>query len=352
MGQDDTYDDGFWYREGKFSAPVYYGDPENDGKRYSDDPNGAWPAWTWGHPEADPFVSAGDAGDNLGGAAGIGMGGFGMGDGNKIKADDSSYFYPIAFMGVNNYKNSSFGTYASDVSWSVVLYDKNHKEVFKKNYTTTAYYWETANFQLPSRGLICPRSSVDAGEVVNDLAYNQAVKDNIFSGWPLMGLDVDFVGDGKQDATACADAIKLKDQEMHDTFTVKPMPFMPGKKYELTFDGPYIYDASAAGCPAVNEEGLPDTAQKWPASCFKKVDTIWADEAGKTRAFMRMTLKEADRDMNPCHIKPFVPHLEGTLKEKADKMMQNMLKKCDMTLQEVKEKADDAQDCDMGELHG
>jgi len=353
-GQDDLYDDGFWYREGKFSSSVYYGDPENDGKSYADDPNGAWPAWTWGHPEADPFVSASDSGDDLGGAAGIGMGGFGVGDGSKIKADDSSYFYPIAFMGVNNYKNSSFGTYASDVSWNVVLYDKNHKEVFKKNYTTTAYYWETINFQNSNYGVICPRSTVDTGEVINDLAYNSAIHDNITQYWPVSGMDIDFVGDGKKDTIICSDAVKLKDQFMTDTFTYRPygMEFGPGKKYELTFDGPYVYDASAAGCPAVNEEGIPDTVEKWPASCFKKVDTIWAEEGSKTRAFMRMTLKEADQDITLCHIKSFVPHLEGTLKEKADKMMQNILKKCNTSLEEVKKNVEDNGGCDVSGFHG
>jgi hypothetical protein len=83
-GKDDTYSDGFWWREGSFSSPVYYGDPENDGKRYADDPNGAWPAWTWGRPEADPFVSANGAGDNLGGGSCICLGGFGIGDVYKI----------------------------------------------------------------------------------------------------------------------------------------------------------------------------------------------------------------------------------------------------------------------------
>jgi len=360
-GQDDTYDDGFWWREGKFSSNVYYGDPENDGKRYADDPNGAYPAWTWGRPEADPFVSANGSGDNIGGAAGIGLGGFGMGDGNKIKAGDTDTFYPLDFTEVNNFRNSSYGSYASDISWNVAIYDKDHNEVFKKNYTTTMYYWETINFQKASYGLICPRSSVDAGEVVNDLAYNQAVKDNIFSKWPVTGFDVDFVSDGAGDATACADAVKLKDSNMTDTFTVsKKMMGMaiPGseKKYELSFDGPYIYDANKEGCPATTEEGLPDTAEKWPAECFTKVDTIWADEKGTTQAFMRMSVTEVEDDKcnikmpeMPCDVK--LPSCD-TVEQKEKSLIDGMMKKCNTTLKKAKEAVDDAQDCDFSGLEG
>jgi len=357
LGKDDTYDDGFWYREGAFSAPVYYGDPENDGKRYADDPNGAWPAWTWGRPEADPFVSANGAGDDLGGAAGIGLGGFGMGDGNKIKAGDSDTFYPLNFIEVNNYKNSFYGSYASDVSWNVAIYDKDHNEVFKKNYTTTMYYWESINYQNSKYGLICPRSSVDAGETINDLAYNQAVKDNIFSGWPANGLDVDFVGDGASDETACADPVKLKDSNMTDTFSVKKFMFGPEKKYQVNFDGPYVYDATKAGCPAVNEEGLPDTAQKWPAECFEKVDTLWADEGQKTRAFMRMSITEADSDcdMNMNAGMPDMGTVCDTVKtveQKAQDTINSMMQKANTTLEQAKKAVEDAQDCDFSNLAG
>jgi len=354
-GQDDTYSDGFWWREGKFSSNVYYGDPENDGKRYADDPNGAYPAWTWGRPEADPFVSANGAGDNLGGAAGIGLGGFGMGDGNKLKAGDTDTFYPLNFIEVNNYVNSFMGSYASDVSWNVAIYDKDHNEVFKKNYTTTMYYWETKNFQYPKYGMICPRSSVDKGEVVNDLAYNSAIHDNIWNRWPKTGLDIDFVSDGSSDATACADAVKLKDTSMTDTFTVKnsmmkDMPMigsMTEKKYQLSFDGPYIYDDSKAGCPAVNEQGLPDTLEKWPAECFEKVDTIWADEAGKTRAFMRMTVTEVEDDN--CGIK--MPEMPCDIKLPQPKsLIDSMMQKAGTTLDKAKKAVEDAQDCDFSGL--
>ena len=351
-GTDDVDSDGFWYREGEFSAPVYYGDPENDGKRYADDPNGAWPAWTWGHPEADPFISASGSGDDLGGAAGIGLGGFGMGEGNKIKAGDDAAFYPLNFMGVNNFRNSSFGTYASDVSWNVVIYDKNHKEVFKKNYTTTAYYWETLNYQNSKYGIICPRTSVEAGETINDLTYNSAIHNDITSRWPIMGLDIDFIGDGKQDMTACADAIKLKDQLMSDTFTVKKHPFMPGKKYELVFEGPYIYDASGEDCPAINEEGLPDTLDKWSASCFKRVDTIWAHEADKTRAFMRMTLKEVKHENNNCHMKPVMPDVDEKQKEKAKDLLHKMIKKCNTTIEKVQKNIKEMNGCAFNGSHG
>ena len=361
VGQDDTYDDGFWYREGKFSSDVYYGDPENDGKRYADDPNGAWPAWTWGRPEADPFVSANGAGDELGGAAGIGLGGFGMGDGNKIKAGDTDTFYPLDFTEVNNFRNSSFGSYASDVSWNVVIYDKDHNEVFKKNYTTTMYYWETLNFQREKWGIVCPRSSVDAGEVVNDLTYNTTVHNDITTRWPISGLDVNFVSDGGSDASACADAVKLKDSSMTDTFTVSKTIMgqaIPGteKKYQLSFDGPYIYDASKDGCPAVNEQGLPDTAEKWPAECFTKVDTIWADEKGTTQAFMRMSVTEVKDDKcnikmpeMPCHVK--LPKCD-TVEQKAKSLINGMMKKCNTTLKKAKEAVDNAQDCDFSGLEG
>ncbi|GEM_PF-5406715 len=356
-GKDDTTQDGFWWREGKFSANVYYGDMENDGKRYADDPNGAYPAWTWGHPEKAPFVSEDGAGDDIGGSNGIGLGGFGMGEGNKLKAGDTDTFYPLNFIEVNNYKNSFVGTHSSDVSWNVAIYDKDHNEVFKKNYTTTMYYWETINFQRDSWGLICPRSSVDAGEVVNDLAYDTAVHENILSGWPAYGLDIDFKGDGVTDAVACADAMKIKDTSMTDTFTVsKKMMGMtiPGseKEYQLSFDGPYIYDASKEGCPAVNEQGLPNTTDKWPAECFQKVDTIWTDEESKTRAFMRMSVTEVEDDN--CGIKmPEMPcNMELPMEEKVKSTINNMMQKCNTTLEQAQQAVEDAQDCDMPELRG
>ena len=352
-GKDDTYQDGPWWREGKFSSDVYYGDMENDGKRYADDPNGAWPAWTWGRVEADPFVSEGGAGDSLGGASGIGLGGFGMGDGNKIKAGDTDTFYPLNFIEVNNHKNHIGGTYTSDVSWNVAIYDKDHNEVFKKNYTTTMYYWETINFQRDSMGIVCPRNSVDAGEVVNDLAYNSAVH-SFWNIWPDKGLDIDFKSDGVAESKACSDAVKLKDTTMTDTFTVsKSMMGMaiPGseKKYELSFDGPYIYDASKDGCPAVNEQGLPDTAEKWSAECFQKVDTIWADEAGETRAFMRMTVTEVDDDN--CGIK--MPEMPCDVKLPQPKpLIDSMMQKAGTTLDQAKQTIEDAQDCDLSGLQG
>jgi hypothetical protein len=354
-GKDDTYSDGFWWREGSFSSPVYYGDPENDGKRYADDPNGAWPAWTWGRPEADPFVSANGAGDDLGGAAGIGLGGFGMGDGNKIKAGESDTFYPLNFIEVNNFTNSFGGSYASDVSWNVAIYDKDHNEVFKKNYTTTMYYWETVNYQRDSWGLVCPRSSVDAGEIVNDLAYNTAVHDNLTSRWPLTGLDIDFIGDGVADEIVCADGVKLKDNNITDTFSVKKFMFGPEKKYNISFDGPYVYDATKAGCPAVNEEGLPDTAEKWPAECFEKVDTIWADEKQTTRAFMRMNITEADSDcdMN-MNMNANMPNTGAacdtvkTLEEKTKDTLDCMMKKANTTVEQAKQAAESIDLCNIG----
>ncbi len=354
-GQDDTYDDGFWYREGPFSAPVYYGDPENDGKRYADDPNGAWPAWTWGHPEADPFVSAGGPGDNLGGAAGIGTGGFGMGDGNKIKVDDNASFYPITFVEVNNNRNSFFGSYSAKVSWNVALYDKKHNEVFKKNYTTTLSYWETLNFQYTPIGIVCPRSSVAAGETINDLAYSQTIHDEISSRWPVSGLDVTFVGDGKSDAEACADAVQLADTYKEDTFSVRPFRFGPAKKYKIVFDGPYIYDETKEGCPALNEEGLPDTTEKWPAQCFERVETLWADEGVKTRAFMRMHISEVKQ--NPCEMgmKFFKSSKAGmasrfraqqeSLEQKKEEVKGCLEKNLDHALETTEDNLDAAQSC-------
>jgi len=360
LGKDDTYEDGPWWREGKFSSNVYYGDPENDGKRYADDPNGAWPAWTWGRIEKDPFVSEGGAGDELGGSAGIGLGGFGMGDGNKIKAGDTDTFYPLNFIEVNN-DTSPKSSHSSEVSWNVAIYDKDHNEVFKKNYTTTMYYWETFNFQKESMGIICPRSSVDAGELVNDLAYNTAIHNDITHYWPIYGLDIDFQGDGKSDTLMCADAVKLKDTAMTDTFTVsKSMMGMtiPGteKTYELSFDGPYIYDATKAGCPAVNEQGLPDTADKWPAECFTKVDTIWTDEKDKTQAFMRMSITEKeDNDCGmkmpemPCNVT--LPSCDS-VEEKAKNTINRMMEKCNTTLEQAQQAAQNAQNCDFSGLEG
>jgi hypothetical protein len=341
-GKDDVTQDGFWWREGPFSAPVYYGDPENDDKRYTDDPNGAWPAWTWGHPERHPFISEGGEGDDIGGSNGIGLGGFGMGDGNKIKAGDSDVFYPLNFSEINNYKNSFYGSMSSDVSWNVVVYDKDHNEVFKKNYTTTMYYWETFNFQSDKYGIVCPRSSADAGETINDLAYNTAVHENITSRWPIFGLDVDFKGDGKTDADMCADAVKIKDTEMTDTFSVKQSVFGSEKKYNISFDGPYVYDATKAGCPAVNEEGLPVTAEKWSAECFEKVDTLWTDEMDKTRAFMRMSITEADSDcdMDMNVTMPDIGTVYDTVKtldQKVKDTLDSMMQKANTTVEQAKQ---------------
>jgi len=356
-GKDDVTQDGFWWREGEFSSPVYYGDPENDGKRYADDPNGAWPAWTWGHPEKAPFVSEGGEGDDIGGSNGIGLGGFGMGDGNKLKAGDTDTFYPLEFMEVNNYKNSFVGSHSSDVSWNVVIYDKDHNEVFKKNYTTTMYYWETFNFQSSKYGIVCPRSSVDAGEIVNDLAYDTAVHNDITHYWPIFGLDVDFKGDGKTDTLMCADAVKIKDDNVTDTFTVsKKMMGMaiPGseKKYELSFDGPYIYDATKDGCPEVNEQGLPDTAEKWPAECFTKVDTLWTDEESKTRAFMRMSVTEVKDDKCDISMPEMPCSVNIPMEEKVKSTINNMMQKAGTTLEQAQQAVEDAQDCIIPGLKG
>jgi hypothetical protein len=248
------------------------------------------------------------------------------------------------------------------VSWNVVVYDKDHNEVFKKNYTTTMYYWETINFQRDSWGLICPRSSVDSGEIINDVAYATAVHNDIFSRWPIYGLDVDFKGDGVADAEACADAVKLKDTEMTDTFSVKQFMFGPEKKYNISFDGPYVYDATKAGCPAVNEEGLPNTAQKWPAECFQKVDTLWTDEMDKTRAFMRMSITEVEDDNcdmptmpeMPCDIEmPSMPNMGAacdtvkTVEQKAKDTLDCMMKKANTTLEQAKEAVEKANVCDI-----
>jgi hypothetical protein len=219
------------------------------------------------------------------------------------------------------------------------------------------YYWETVNYQRDSWGLVCPRSSADAGEIVNDLAYNTAVHDNLTSRWPLTGLDIDFIGDGAADEIVCADGVKLKDNNITDTFSVKKFMFGPEKKYNISFDGPYVYDATKAGCPAVNEEGLPDTAEKWSAECFEKVDTIWADEHKKTRAFMRMSITEddSDYDMNMNVAMPDIGTVCDTVKtldQKVKDTLDSMMKKANTTVEKAKKAMEDAQDCDFSNLAG
>jgi hypothetical protein len=274
-----------------------------------------------------------------------------MGEGNKIKAGESDTFYPLNFIEVNNYKNSFYGSYASDVSWNVAIYDKDHNEVFKKNYTTTMYYWETMNFQNTNYGIVCPRSVVDSGETINDLAYNQGIHDDITPYWPVSGLDVDFIGDGVSDETACADAVKLKDSAMTDTFSVKQFMFGPEKKYQLSFDGPYIYNATKAGCPAVNEEGLPNTAEKWSAECFEKVDTLWTNEMDKSRAFMRMSVTEVEDDN--CNMNMNMPDMGAacdtgkSLEQKAQDTINGMMKKANTTLEKAKKEVDNANICEI-----
>jgi len=120
-----------------------------------------------------------------------------------------------------------------------------------------------------------------------------AICDNFSSRWPVYGLNVDFVSDGETDTIACSDPITLKTKEMSDTFETGPI--WNKKKYKVTLDGPYIYDSSVDGCPATNDEGIPDTDEAWQAKCFKKVDTIWVDENSKGRGFMRLKVEEVKK---------------------------------------------------------
>jgi hypothetical protein len=141
---------------------------------------------------------------------------------------------------------------------------------------------------------------------------------------------------------------------MTDTFTVSKTIMgqaIPGteKKYQLSFDGPYIYDASKDGCPAVNEQGLPDTAEKWPAECFTKVDTIWADEKGTTQAFMRMSVTEVEDDN--CDIK--MPTMPCNVKLPQPKpLIDSMMQKACTTLEKAQQAVEDAGDCDFSGMAG
>jgi hypothetical protein len=106
----------------------------------------------------------------------------------------------------------------------------------------------------------------------------------------------------------------------------------------------------------VNEEGLPDTAEKWPAECFEKVDTIWADEGQKTRAFMRMSITEADSDcdmnMN-MNMNAAMPDMGAacdtvkTVEQKAKDTLDCMMKKANTTLEQAKEAVEKANVCDI-----
>ncbi len=284
VGQDDQTQDGFWYREGPFSSPVAYGDVNNDGKRYPDTPD-AYPAWTWGHPEADPFISEGGEGDNLGGAAGIGSAGFTGG----INAGDDGFFFPYNFFEVNNKVNSFVGAYSSELIWNVKLYDKSGNKVYEHTFTNTLYYWETLNVAIPNLGIECPRDAVQAGETINDTVFNKDIHDNVLSFWPTYGQGIDYVGDGQTDAKNCADPVTLKNKVVSDTFSIGTY-FQ--RTYKVTLEGPYIYDSGVDGCSEVDEKGLPDTDGTWDAKCFKKVDTIWVDEDTKARAFMRLNVEK------------------------------------------------------------
>jgi hypothetical protein len=137
---------------------------------------------------------------------------------------------------------------------------------------------------------------------------------------------------------------------MTDTFSVKQSMFGPEKKYELSFDGPYIYDATKEGCPAVNEEGLPNTAEKWSAECFEKVDTIWTDEMDKTRAFMRMSITEVEDDNCDMLSMPDMGAACDTVKtveQKAKDTLDCMMKKANTTLEQAKEAVEKANVCDI-----
>jgi len=289
--------DGPWYREGEWSAPFYAGDFDNDGKRYDADAD-EWPAFTWGRFLKDPFINDNE---NEGGSGGIGIGGFASGDGNKIKADDGAHFYPASMINVVNNLNVLVGSWIVDLKWHIKLYDKDHKEVYNKDISEKFLYWETLNYRNPKYDIECPRTLLDEGEKINDLAFNTDIHDNKFSKWPIFGLDNDFYGDGTDDSRVCADAAQPQTPvEIHDTFSVGR--FFNKKEYDITIDGPYVYDSSIDGCPAINEYSMPDTEEKWDEKCFKKVSTIWVDEKQKKSAFMRIKVEKHDDDKCGMHL--------------------------------------------------
>jgi len=291
-GLNDVTEDGPWFREGEFSSHVTFGDVTNGNKCDTRDPNGGWPAVAWGHQEANPWMSG--EGDNKGGASGLGITGFGLGDGNKIKKNDEGTFYPVAMISAVNYTNSFTASMSTDLSWNVKIYSKKkHKELYSKNYSNTIVYWETLNYSNDE--FKCPRSSVAEGSLVNDLAFNTRLHNDFSPYWPVYGLDNNYVGDGGQDKQNCADAIKAKKElNFKDTFKVNR------KTYEISFNGPWIYQENVEGCPELDETGMPDTAEKWDEKCFKKVDTLWAQENATSRAFMRMHIKKI-KNSGSCH---------------------------------------------------
>ena len=235
--------------------------------------------------EASPWNSEQGEDDSLGGASGIGIGGFGLGDGNKIKVDDGDYFYPLSMIETTNYNNSFVASLSVDISWNLTLYNKLHDEVYSKNFVSTLTYWETLNYQTEE--FLCPRASIGEGESVNDVAFNTRLHNEFTPYWPIFGLDDSYISDGQKDVAMCADALRLRNGgDVTDRFNVM------SREYEVKFTGPYIYQEDVEGCPALNSLGLPDSAEKWDAKCFKKVDTFWADEQKTTRAFMRMSINK------------------------------------------------------------
>jgi len=124
------------------------------------------------------------------------------------------------------------------------------------------------------------------------------------------------------------------------------------------------------------------------------VDTIWADENQKTRAFMRMSITEVEDDdcgmmamptmpEMPCDIEmPQMPNMHGHMKmpkmpefggamkmpampdmgtacdtmksveQKAQDTIKCMMQKANTTVEKAKKAIEDAQDCDFSNLAG
>ena len=323
-GQDDINKDGIWFREGPFSKNVQFGDQNNGNKADTNDPHNqdpnnqnAYPAIAWGHPETHPWVSEGGPGDDIGGASGIGLIGYGYKDtGNKknrgrrrIVVGDNAVLYPLGGMQHHNFPITFGGTMSTWISWNMELYDKKGKRIFKGNNIFHMYQWETINVTLDDIGNFtsdpngCPRSIIDSTGM-SALAFNtmQSAK---YPYWPQNGHDFLFKSDGDTETSICSDAFGYIGGTNKVDFSIGK------KRYTIKVDGFWHYHEELEGCPKLNRDlfnvPMSDDDKYWQIKCFTRSPTFWSGENNVNTGWVRLQIvdKEKSGQGNTCKdIKP------------------------------------------------
>ena len=276
--------DGPWFREGVFSAPVSWGDQTNQNKRDPNDPfnavmddnNDSWPAVSWGrNGNFDPWI---DELASRGGSSGLGLTGYGYGTMGTIVTDDDSIFVPLGALTHINNPLDFYGSAKFTMSWNFQIYDGVTNVYTKDGAVFYIYQWETHN-TLGSHGG-CPRELTPAGSIVNDLAFNTADTQH-----EDVGLNHDFVSDGKVDTLPCADPFAYEGTYAGDSFVAD------GKTYQISVTGFYEYNLSDPDCN-VSYDYMYQTPGSWDAKCFYMVPTFWSDEGSHNTGYVRISIHE------------------------------------------------------------